>query len=136
MASWANLPGAPFYPDIPRYILLAFLSSSVIGASTAFTIARVAVALLADHMDRTVRDTDQIEQWLRVPVIANLPRLPGSQRPQTYLLPAASAADGRQLPQEGHALIEGFSMIRTSIMLGPTRLLVKGSRPVSNGFIG
>ena len=128
VASWANLPGAPFYPDIPRYILLAFLSSSVIG---------VAVALLADHMDRTVRDTDQIEQWLRVPVIANLPRLPGSQRPQTYLLPAASAADGRQLPQEGHALIEGFSMIRTSIMLSsdshPEKVILVASAVPAEG---
>ena len=128
VASWASLPGAPFYPDVPRYLLLAFLSSSVIG---------VAVALMADHMDRTVRDTDQIEQWLRVPVIANLPRLSGSQRPQTFLLPAANTADGPQLSQEGHALIEGFSMIRTSLMLSsnshPVKVILVASAVPAEG---
>ena len=110
LAEVAKLPGAPVYPNVPRYLLLALLSSTLLG---------IAATVAADYLDRTIRDTAQVEEWLRIPVLANLPRLAGSRKPQTYLLPAPSdstAPPARQ-PQEAYGLIEGFSMLRTSLML-------------------
>ena len=111
IAEPAGLPVDSVYPNIPRYLLWAFLASSLLG---------VGAAVLADYLDRTVRDTSQVEQWLRVPVLANLPRLSGNKKPQTFLLRSASDSNG-QLPagHEAHAIVEGFSMLRTSILLSP-----------------
>lgn len=110
LAEVAKLPVDPVYPDVPRYLLLAFLASTCLG---------VGAAVGADYLDRTVRDTAQVEQWLRVPVLANLPRLAGGRKPQTYMLPAPSDSTtppARQ-PQEAYGFLEGFSMLRTSLML-------------------
>ncbi len=112
LAEPAGLPVRAVYPDIPKYLLWAFLASSALG---------IGAAVLADYLDRTVRDTAQVEQWLRVPVLANLPRLAGNKKPQTYLLPAASEANAPRLDtgHEAHAIVEGFSMLRTSLLLSP-----------------
>ena len=110
LAEVAKLPVEPVYPNVPRYLLLALLGSTFLG---------VAAAVGADYLDRTVRDTAQVEQWLRVPVLANLPRLAGSRKPQAYMLPAPSdsTAPAARQPQEAYGLLEGFSMLRTSLML-------------------
>jgi len=110
IAAPAKLPGNPVYPDIPHNVLTAFLFSLALG---------IAAAIAGDLLDRTVRNTEQVEQWLRVPVLANLPLLAGSRRPQNYLLPAAfdSEKHPKRTPQEAHALVEGFTMLRTSLLL-------------------
>ena len=109
LAEAAKLPSEAVYPNVPRYLLMALLSSTMLG---------IAAAISADYLDRTVRDTAQVERWLRIPVLANLPRLAGGRKPQAYLLPSASdAGSPARRPQEAYGLIEGFSMLRTSLML-------------------
>ena len=130
MAEPAGLPTKAVYPDVPRYLLWAFLASSALG---------IGAAVLADYLDRTVRDTAQVEQWLRVPVLANLPRLAGNKKPQTYLLPAGTETNAPRLQggHEAHAIIEGFSMLRTSLLLSPEaadwRLLLVSSAVPAEG---
>jgi len=109
LAEAAKLPSVAVYPNVPKYLLMAFLASTLLGMGAAIS---------ADYMDRTVRDTAQVEQWLHVPVLANLPRLASGRKPQAYLLPSASdSLSPAQRPQEAYGLIEGFSMLRTSLML-------------------
>lgn len=109
IAEAAQLPVVAVYPNVPRYLLTAFLVSTLLGMGAAVS---------ADYMDRTVRDTAQVEQWLHVPVLANLPQLASGRKPQAYLLPSASdSVLPAQRPQEAYGLIEGFSMLRTSLML-------------------
>jgi capsular exopolysaccharide synthesis family protein len=124
----AKLPGDSVYPDIPQYLLWAFL------ASTALAMGAV---LLIDYLDRTVRDTAQVEQWLRIPVLANLPRMSGNKRPAAYLLPGPSANLSKRGTNESYALLEGFSMLRTSLMLSSQvpdwRLLLISSAVPSEG---
>ena len=81
--------------------------------------------MLADYLDRTVRDTAQVEQWLRVPVLANLPRLAGNKKPQTYLLPAASEANAPRLDtgHEAHAIVEASPCYEPAFCSPPTLLI-------------
>ena len=123
----ARLPGAPIFPDLSRNLILAFLTSTMIAAT---------LALLAEYLDRTIRNTSQIEQWLRVPVLASLPRISGTKRPQSYLLQSTDGSSG-QPSQDSQALTEGFTMLRTSLMLSaqetPLKLILVASAVPAEG---
>ncbi len=66
IADPARLALKPVYPDIPLNGLLALLFSSLLG---------VAGAVLADMLDKTVRDPDQVARTLRTEVIGSLPMM-------------------------------------------------------------
>jgi capsular exopolysaccharide synthesis family protein len=128
-ATPAGLPGSPVYPNPRRYVILAFMFSTSLG---------IGLAILSDFLDRTVRSSDQVEQWLRVPVLANLPRLSGKRKPQTYLMNGAHGGEAsQQASQEAHALVESFTMLRTSLLLsappGELRVLLIASAAPAEG---
>ena len=64
IADPARPPLKPVYPDIGLNVLLALLFSSLTG---------VAGAVLADMLDKTVRDPDQVARTLHTEVIGSLP---------------------------------------------------------------
>jgi capsular exopolysaccharide synthesis family protein len=109
--------------------MLALMSSTSLG---------IGLAILSDFLDRTVRSSDQVEQWLRVPVLANLPRLSGKRKPQSYLMNGSNGSEAPQeVGQEAHALIESFTMLRTSLLLsappGELRILLVASAAPAEG---
>lgn len=69
IADMARPPLKPVFPNIPLNALLAFLFSSLLG---------VGGAVLADTLDKTIRDPEQVQRTLRTEVIGSLPLLKGS----------------------------------------------------------
>jgi len=95
----------PVFPNLPLNLLLALLFSSLLA---------VGGAVLADLLDKTVRDPEQVARTLRTTVIGSLPLMKkGRQR-------ALAAFDGRESSRE-ESDITGFGesvrTLRTSILL-------------------
>ncbi len=111
LAGLAVPPSEPVYPRVKLYVLLALLLS---------TTAAVGVALASDYLDRTLRSGEQVEQWLSVPVLANLPRVGGKNMPAVLI--GSTEADGtRSLVKSGMPFMEALGMLRTSVLLaGPS----------------
>src|SRR5262249_48006977 len=111
LAGLALPPTAPVYPRVKMYVLLALLLS---------TTAAVGLALAADYLDRTLQSSEQVEQWLSVPVLANLPRVRGKNVP-AVLMGATEGEESRSLVKSGGAFLEALGMLRTSVLLaGPS----------------
>ncbi|HYM10638.1 MAG TPA: polysaccharide biosynthesis tyrosine autokinase [Bryobacterales bacterium] len=111
LASLATPGSTPVYPKVKLNVLLALLLSTTLA---------VGVALGSDYLDRTLRSGEQVEQWLSVPVLANLPRVPGKRIPS--LLLGVTPEDGeeggsRALAKAGMPLTEALNMLRTSVLL-------------------
>lgn len=107
IASLATPSSVPVYPTVRLYVLLAFLLSTALA---------VGVALAADFLDRTLRSGEQVEQWLSLPVLANLPRVPGKRMPAP-ILGVAAEGDPKALVKSGMPLAEALSMLRTNVLL-------------------
>jgi capsular exopolysaccharide synthesis family protein len=94
----------------------------------------VGVALAADYLDRTLRSSEQVEQWLSLPVLATLPRVAGGKVPSILLGTNGGPSESRAISRSGVALTEAFSMLRTSVLLsspanGLQMLLVASAAP-------
>ncbi|MBI3696262.1 MAG: polysaccharide biosynthesis tyrosine autokinase, partial [Acidobacteria bacterium] len=108
LASLATPPGAPVWPNIPLNVTLALLLSTGLA---------VGLALAADFLDRTLRSGEQVEQWLQLPVLANVPRAVGKKAPALLLGISAAPVESTELVKSGTPFTEAFSMLRTSLLL-------------------
>jgi succinoglycan biosynthesis transport protein ExoP len=125
MAGLARVPGGPVSPNVRLNVLLALLFSSGLA---------VGVALAADYLDRTLRSSEQVEQWLSLPVLATLPRVSGGKAASILLGTNGEPAESRAISKSGVALTEALSMLRTSVLLsspanGLQMLLVASAAP-------
>ena len=68
IADPARPPLKAVFPNIPLNALLAFLLSALVG---------IGAAVLADMLDKTIRDPEQVARTLRTEVIGSLPLLKG-----------------------------------------------------------
>jgi capsular polysaccharide biosynthesis protein len=69
----ANLPERPYFPNRLLFLL---------GGSLAGLAAGLAVALMADHLDHSIRSVRELEAALPFPVLATVPLIfQGSGRP-------------------------------------------------------
>jgi capsular exopolysaccharide synthesis family protein len=117
-------PQAPVAPRVHLNVLLAFLLSTTLA---------VGAALAADYLDRSLRSTEQVEQWLQVPVLATMPRVQGKLAPAALLV-AEGSDSSRALAKSNVSFLEAFGMLRTSVLLtGPAgdlkTLLVASAAP-------
>jgi capsular exopolysaccharide synthesis family protein len=120
----------PVAPVIRLNLLLAFLVSTTLA---------VGIALAADYLDRTLRSTEQVEQWLNVPVLATVPRVAGKKAPLP-VLPAPrepSETAGKALSKADTPFLEALGMLRTSLLLsapaGDMRTILVASAAPAEG---
>lgn len=99
IADLARPPLKPVSPNIPLNVLLAFLFSGFLG---------VGGAVLADALDKTVRDPEQVARTLHTEVIGSLPRLKGGTRIGT----------DTGLEHDKTGFSESIRALRNSILLG------------------
>ncbi len=105
----ASAPGGPVYPVIHLNVLLALLLSTTLG---------VTLVLAADYLDRTLRSSEQVEQWLHLPVLATVPRLQGKRAPAVLLgSPDSVVGDSRTVTRSNATFLEALTMLRTSVLL-------------------
>jgi succinoglycan biosynthesis transport protein ExoP len=113
----AARPGLrPVFPRTGLNILLAFLLSSLLA---------VGAAVVADVMDNTVRDPEQVSRTLNTHVIGSLPAVKNWKRRVALLSPGDNGADeaGKEtaLSKSGHSgtvtYEEAIRTLRNSILL-------------------
>ena len=103
IADPARPPLKPVFPNVPLNALLAFLFSGLVG---------VGGAVLADALDKTVRDPEQAQRTLRTEVIGSLPAVESAGQV------TGESARGRMLKTIRPALAKAFAPLRNSILLG------------------
>ncbi|HYW44133.1 MAG TPA: polysaccharide biosynthesis tyrosine autokinase [Bryobacteraceae bacterium] len=128
LADSARPPLKPDFPDLKLNGILALLLSTLLG---------VGAAVLADVMDNTVRDPEQIQKGLKTEVLGSLPVVkPWRGR----FLPVAMNGDGASLVKAGShdgqasAFEEAVRTLRDSILLSdlgkrPRSLLLTSATP-------
>jgi succinoglycan biosynthesis transport protein ExoP len=125
----ARPPLTPVFPNLPLNGGLALLFSTLLG---------LGAAVLADVLDNTVRDPDQIQHGLNTPVLGSLPAVSSWRH---KLLPVATNSNaslaimksGRSNDQAS-AFEEAIRTLRDSILLSelgrrPRSLLVTSATP-------
>jgi polysaccharide biosynthesis transport protein len=124
----ATVPIEPYYPTVKVFVLLSFITGSVIG---------VVIGLARDALDPTFRSAQQVEDVLQTPVRAQIPKLksgvaipdvvskdPTSPFSETisdlrYMLLLAGSTDGRApvILMTSNAAGEGKTSIASSLAL-------------------
>jgi capsular exopolysaccharide synthesis family protein len=99
IADPARPPIQPVFPNIPLNALLALLFAALVG---------IGGAVLADLLDKTIRDPEQVARTLRAEVIGSLPRLKGRAGARLLAAPGEPESDGFH---------ESIRTIRNSILL-------------------
>jgi succinoglycan biosynthesis transport protein ExoP len=109
----------PVFPNLKLNLALALLLSGFFA---------VAIALIADGMDNTVRDPEQVERTLHTHVIGTLPQVKpwrtqlATVLPETPLLPANGHVNGALVKRDPTRSLssyeEAIRTLRNSIMLG------------------
>lgn len=116
VADPARAPWKPVFPKLWLNLLLAFLFS---------TVTAVAVAMVSDSLDTTIRDPEQVSQTLRIHMVGTLPaiknakelRLPApaaSQEETVTLLPVKA---GVRTERQFSTYEEAVRTLRSSILL-------------------
>lgn len=128
LASLATRPNDHVAPRVMLNVMLAFLLSTMLS---------IGVALAVDYLDRTLRSSEQVEQWLGLPVLATLPRVVGQTIP-TALIGAPGEDSGRgAVARPAQPFLEALAMLRTSVLLGTPgqeiRLVLVASAAPSEG---
>ena len=125
----ARPPLLPVFPSIPLNAALAFLFSTLLG---------VGAAVLADVLDNTVRDPEQIQHGLKTEVLGSLPVVKSWRN---KLLPVATNSNANGgLVKSGHhgdqaaAFEEAIRTLRDSILLSdlgrrPRSILMTSATP-------
>jgi polysaccharide biosynthesis transport protein len=111
IADAARMALKPVFPNIPLNVLLALLFSSLLG---------VGGAVLADVLDKTVRDPEQVSRTLRTEVIGSLPLMKSPQGGGAALAAIKSrqaAGEGVTEEQELSGFGESVRTLRNSILL-------------------
>ncbi len=103
IADTARPPLDPVYPNIPLNGMLALLFSAIVA---------VAAAVVADLLDKTIRDPEQVTRTLRTEVIGSLPLLKNKRA-------GRSLAGGRPADPDSEAsgFDESIRTLRNSILL-------------------
>jgi capsular exopolysaccharide synthesis family protein len=66
----ALVPGSAFVPSYPRALMNGFIAGLSFGILLAF---------VRDHLDRSLRTVEQVEQFLRLPALGVVPTVGGAQ---------------------------------------------------------
>ena len=114
----AQVPGGPVFPNKQRTTTVGILLGLALG---------VALAFLLDHLDNTLKGTDDVERRLGLPVLGLLPRLETSGDKDRS--PLRHFADSPKT-----SFSESVRTVRTSVLLSAIdhphrRLLVTSSVP-------
>lgn len=139
----AEPPKKPARPNLPLNLALAVLLGTGLGVGAAF---------LQEHLDNSLKTSEDVERFLGLPALALIPaveslngrrgdvhRLYGQSKPLPNGKPQPSALPPRwyridvETPQQS-ALAEAFRSLRTSVLLStadrpPRTLLVSSSQP-------
>jgi polysaccharide biosynthesis transport protein len=129
----ASRPKVPVSPKRRQAIALAALFSLIIG---------IALARYLDYLDDSVRTSDDVENFLRLPALAVIPSLGSfTRRRLLSAIPGSQKKNGNHLGQElllnasqRSPLAEAYRQLRTSVLLSsaggaPRTLLVTSSQP-------
>ena len=122
----AVVPDHPAKPNIPLYLGFGALAGIALGVVCAF---------VADALDGTIYDPDQVETKTAVPVLGVIPQAELGKGKCNALLEAQAwnrlngtakpATPSRLLSRQNYAVAEAFRALRTSILLSsgaPTRV--------------
>jgi capsular exopolysaccharide synthesis family protein len=131
LADPAEASTRPVFPDINGNALIAFLASALIG---------IAVAIVSDSMDQTLRDPDAIQQQLNTEVLGSLPIvkswrgiLPGARGKKEIGAAAKTGGLTGGGGQLEHTYDEAVRTLRDAIMLSheqrPRTLLLTSATP-------
>ncbi len=108
--SRADRPVKPSFPKIPLFTVIAFFLSGVIG---------VALAFVAEHLDRGFRSGVQFEQETGIPVLAMVPAVEEDKgRPADYLIerPMSSYAEAIRSIYTNLLLTQGSEPLKTIVI--------------------
>ena len=131
VVDYALAPATPIGPERLRNIMLAFFLA-LAGA--------IGLAVFLEYMNDSVRSTDDVDKWLRLPSIGVIPVI-GSTGKRRLLLPSFNGnGKGHASPEllldveKRSALAEAYRHLRTSVLLSsagrpPRTLLVTSSMP-------
>ena len=98
----ANRPLSPGKPNRPLVVLLAFVIGGVVGIGTA---------LVVEHHDQSVKNVEDVEHLLGLPVLGQVPRVEELQRSgRASRTPAAGAAPGALPGPRDQGLIQRFKV--------------------------
>jgi capsular exopolysaccharide synthesis family protein len=100
----ASVPLAPFKPNIPRNLMLAFVVG-LIGA--------VGIAFLREFFDRTIKTPDEIRERMRLPVLGTIFKLKNHKPANKLEVPSEML----YLAEPISPFSESIRSIRTSILL-------------------
>lgn len=108
----------PVYPNLGLNLALAFLFSSILA---------VGAAILADALDNTVRDPEQVRRVMNTEVLGSLPlvkdwrrrgRLPSPASAPVSLVPARASSPEAPASPAADSFAEAIRTLRNSILLG------------------
>ena len=128
----AAIPKNPIGPKRMQAIVLAALFALIVG---------IALARYLDYMDDSVRTSDDVENFLRLPALTVIPTVGNSARRRLLSAMPGSKRNGHQGGPElllngsqRSALAESYRQLRTLVLLSsaggaPKTLLVTSSQP-------
>lgn len=95
----ATRPHSPGKPNRPLVVMLAFVIGAVVGVGTA---------LVVEHHDQSVKNVDEIESLLGLPVLGQVPRVEELQRAARSSRGAPSGGPGSLPAPRDQGLIQRF----------------------------
>ncbi|MEP7355452.1 MAG: GNVR domain-containing protein, partial [Acidobacteriota bacterium] len=107
IADAARPPLKPVFPNIPLNLLLGFLFAGLIG---------IGGAVIADLLDKTIRDPEQVARTLRTEVIGSLPLMKGGGE-RRMLASNPGESDAAIHERESSGFAESVRTLRNSILL-------------------
>ncbi len=133
VADYAIVPDYPVGPQRLRGVVMALLLSLISG---------IGLAIFLEYLNDSVRSTEDVERWLRLPSMGVIPAVGGYARRR--FLPSRALArrnvQGQESPEllvnaeSRSALAEAYRHLRTSVLLStpghaPKSLLITSSVP-------
>ncbi len=104
----------PVFPRIPLFLLLAFISSTIVG---------MAAAIATDVMDSTIRDPEQVSRTLKTEVVGTLPAMKSWRGQLAPLVGKGKASSSELVPlsnlgeKGSNGYDEAIRTLRNSILL-------------------
>jgi capsular exopolysaccharide synthesis family protein len=135
VVDYAVTPEAPIGPQRMRTIFMGLFLALAGG---------IGLAIFLEYMNDSVRSTEDVERWLRLPSIGVIPRIGGSARKRFLPSRALQRRDGNGHTHDAPELLtnvesrsplaESYRHLRTSVLLSsagraPKTLLVTSSMP-------
>jgi len=93
----ATRPLSPGKPNRPLLVILAFIIGGIVGVGTV---------LVAEHQDQSVKNADEVEKLLGLPVLGAVPRVPELVRSRGRSRPAAAQSPGALPAPRDQGLIQ------------------------------